>query len=144
MGEIDQVFITLPNLRQDRLNQILEALSEVAVDVSLIPRESVLIESDYRINFLGDIPILTLWQRPARDINQMIKRLEDLLIAITVLILVSPILLITALLIRITSEDQFFLSSHALGSTIKKYRCLIPVDVRRPTRCVWICSHAAR
>ena len=120
MGEIDQVFITLPNLRQDRLNQILEALSEVAVDVSLIPRESVLIESDYKINFLGDIPILTLWQRPARDINQMVKRLEDLLIAITVLILVSPILLITALLIRITSEGPILFVQPRFGFNNKE------------------------
>src|SRR3569832_2097966 len=102
-GEIDQVLISGGHFTPGRLEQIVEGLSEVCVDVSLIPAQAIQLAPNYRVNLLGTVPVLTLWQRPFRDMSQVIKRAEDLVISMAAVVLLSPILLITAVLIRLTS-----------------------------------------
>src|SRR5262249_53874098 len=70
---------------------------------------------DYRVQLLGQLPVLTLWQRPFRDINRFIKRGEDLLIAGTALVLLSPVLLLTALLVRLSSPGPLFFVQPRIG-----------------------------
>ena len=80
-GEIDQVLITGAHFTPKRLEQIVEGLSEVCVDVSLIPSQAIELAPKYRVNLLGAVPVLTLWQRPFRDMNQVAKRAEDLMLS---------------------------------------------------------------
>ena len=79
-GEVDQVLISVPNLPPKRLHEIVDGLSAVSVDVSLIPPEAIELAPDYRVHLLGSLPVLNLWQRPFRDMNQFVKRGEDLLL----------------------------------------------------------------
>jgi polysaccharide biosynthesis protein PslA len=93
-GELDQVLFCVPDMPPARLNEILDQLSTVSV---------------------GHIPVLTLWQRPFRDINQFIKRGEDLLIAGTALVILSPVVLLTALLVRLSSPGPLFFVQPRIG-----------------------------
>jgi polysaccharide biosynthesis protein PslA len=102
-GEIDQVLISGAHFTPGRLEQIVEGLSEVAVDVSVIPAQAIELAPNYRVNLLGTVPVLTLWQRPFRDMNQVVKRAEDLVLSAVALVLLSPVLLLTVLLVRLTS-----------------------------------------
>jgi exopolysaccharide biosynthesis polyprenyl glycosylphosphotransferase len=103
MGEIDQVLISGAQFTPKRLEQIVEGLSEVCVDVSLIPSQAIELSPNYRVNLLGTVPVLTLWQRPFRDMSQIIKRAEDIVLGSLALILLSPVLIVTALLVRLSS-----------------------------------------
>ena len=114
-GAVDHVFISVSDMNRERLREIVEGLSEVSIDVSLIPPQAVDLAPDYRVSLLGSIPVLTLWQRPFRDINQFVKRGEDLIIGVVVLVLVSPILLITAALIRLTSAGPALFVQPRMG-----------------------------
>src|SRR4051794_32948843 len=98
-GEIDQVLISGAHFTPRRLEQIVEGLSEVCVDVSLIPAQAIELSPNYRVNLLGTVPVLTLWQRPFRDMNQVGKRAEDIVLSSLALILLSPVLLIAILLV---------------------------------------------
>jgi Undecaprenyl-phosphate glucose phosphotransferase len=114
-GEIDQVLISGAHFTPTRLEQIVERLSEVCVDVSLIPAQAIELAPNYRVNLLGAVPVLTLWQRPFRDMNQVVKRTEDLLLSVIALTLLSPILLATALLIRLTSPGPVLFVQPRVG-----------------------------
>jgi Undecaprenyl-phosphate glucose phosphotransferase len=114
-GEIDQVLISVPNLPPDRLHEIVDGLSAVSVDVSLIPSEAIELAPDYRVHLLGTLPVLNLWQRPFRDINQFVKRGEDLLIATLILVLLSPLMAVAALLIRLTSPGPILFVQPRVG-----------------------------
>jgi Undecaprenyl-phosphate glucose phosphotransferase len=102
-GEIDQVLISGAKFTPKRLEQIVEGLSAVCVDVSLIPPQAIELAPNYRVNLLGTVPVLTLWQRPFRDMDQLVKRAEDLVLSGLAVLILSPVLLIAALLIRLTS-----------------------------------------
>lgn len=114
-GEIDQVLISGAQFTPKRLEQIVEGLSEVCVDVSLIPAQAIELAPKYRVNLLGSVPVLTLWQRPFRDMNQVAKRAEDLLLSAVALILLSPVLLVTAVLIRLTSPGPVLFVQPRVG-----------------------------
>jgi Undecaprenyl-phosphate glucose phosphotransferase len=114
-GEIDQVLISGAHFTPKRLEQIVEGLSEVCVDVSLIPAQAIELAPNYRVNLLGTVPVLTLWQRPFRDINQILKRAEDLVLSALALVLLSPILLVVALLIRFSSPGPILFVQPRVG-----------------------------
>ena len=114
-GEIDQVLISGAKFSRQRLEQIVERLSEVCVDVSLIPSKAIELAPNYRVNLLGSVPVLTLWQRPFRDISQIVKRAEDIVLSSLAVILLSPVLLVSALLIRLTSPGPAFFIQPRVG-----------------------------
>ena len=114
-GEIDQVLISGGHFTPKRLAQIVEGLSEVCVDVSLIPSQAIELAPNYRVNLLGTVPVLTLWQRPFRDINQLVKRAEDMALSALALILLSPVLLVTALLVRLSSPGPILFVQPRVG-----------------------------
>ncbi|MEH3102515.1 MAG: undecaprenyl-phosphate glucose phosphotransferase [Sphingomonas phyllosphaerae] len=114
-GEVDQVLIALSDMTRERVEVIIEKLSEVAVDVSLIPREAVALAPDYRVNFVGQIPVLTLWQRQMRDGNTIVKDLEDFVVATVALVLLAPLLLVTAAAIKLTSRGPVIFKQPRFG-----------------------------
>ena len=114
-GEIDQVLISGAQFTPRRLEQIVEGLSEVCVDVSLIPSQAIELAPNYRVNLLGAVPVLTLWQRPFRDMSQVVKRAEDLLLSAIAVAILSPLLLVTALLVRLTSPGPVLFVQPRVG-----------------------------
>lgn len=114
-GEVDQVLISVPNLPPKRLHEIVDGLSETSVDVSLVPAEAIELAPDYRVQLLGSLPVLNLWQRPFRDINQFVKRGEDLVLGSIALVALSPIMAISALLIRISSPGPVLFVQPRMG-----------------------------
>lgn len=114
-GEVDQVLISVRNLPAARLHEIMERLNSVCVDISLIPDQAIDLAPDYRVRLIGTLPVLTVWQRPWRDVSGLLKRLEDIVLALLALLVVSPIMLVTALLIRLTSAGPVFFVQPRVG-----------------------------
>jgi Undecaprenyl-phosphate glucose phosphotransferase len=114
-GQVDQVLISGAHFTPKRLEQIVEGLSEVCVDVSLIPSQAIELAPNYRVNLLGTVPVLTLWQRPFRDMNQVVKRAEDIVLSVVALVLLSPVLLVTALLVRLSSAGPVMFVQPRVG-----------------------------
>ena len=114
-GEIDQVLISGAHFTPARLEQIVEGLSEVCVDVSLIPSQAIELSPKYRVNLLGTVPVLTLWQRPFRDMNQVMKRAEDIVLSGLALVLLSPVLLAAAIAVRLSSPGPIMFVQPRVG-----------------------------
>lgn len=128
-GEVDQILISVPNLPPDRLHDIVDGLSAVSVDVSLIPAEAIELAPDYKVHLLGSLPVLNLWQRPFRDINQFVKRGEDLILASAALVFLSPIMGLAALAIRLTSPGPVLFVQPRMGFNnevihVRKFRTM--------------------
>jgi len=123
-GDLDQVLFCVPNMPRERLLTIVDQLSNVSVDVAVIPPEAIHLAPDYRVHLLGQLPVLTLWQRPFRDMNGLVKRAEDVLIAGTAAIVLSPVMLLTALLVRLSSPGPIFFVQPRVGFNNELIRVL--------------------
>ncbi|RYD86169.1 MAG: exopolysaccharide biosynthesis polyprenyl glycosylphosphotransferase, partial [Sphingomonadales bacterium] len=109
------VIIALPMIGQARLDEITEALQLVSVDICLMPREALDLSQQYSMRFIGSLPLFALWQRPMRDFNRILKAIEDRVVAVLGLILLSPLLLITALIIKLTSRGPVMFRQERFG-----------------------------
>ena len=114
-GEVDQVILSGSHFSRDRVAQIVDGLSAVCVDVSLIPAEAINLSPNYRVNLLGSIPVLTLWQRPFRDMDRAAKRAEDVLISAIALALLAPVMIVAALMVRFSSPGPILFVQPRVG-----------------------------
>jgi polysaccharide biosynthesis protein PslA len=114
-GKLDQVILALPEVNQERLDYIAGMLSAAAIDVCILPRETLELKTAYRVKFLGSLPVLTVWQQPVRDIDGLMKEFIDRSVALVGLILLAPLLLLVALAIRIESKGPIIFRQKRFG-----------------------------
>ncbi len=114
-GMLDQVIVALPLVKQERLNRIIEELSAGAIDICIMPREFLVLRDRYRVNYIGSLPVLSVWQQPVRDLDGVLKEVQDRTLALIGLILLSPLLLLTALAIKLESKGPVLFRQRRLG-----------------------------
>lgn len=114
-GDIDLVIIALPNISQQRLDELLDILQEVSVDVCLMPREALDLTTQYSMRYIGTLPLFALWQRPMRDWDYLLKAIEDKLIAAVAIVALSPILIGAAIAVRLSSPGPILFKQRRFG-----------------------------
>lgn len=80
------------------------ALSDLPVDVHVVPVGSIDLMAVSRITQFGNMVTMRIFQSPLTPFNRIIKRALDIATAISGLILVSPLLIIVSLAIKIDSR----------------------------------------
>lgn len=114
-GRLDQVILAVPRLSQARLDQISETLSAASIDLCVLPRETLEFTTSYRVRFLGSLPVFAVWQQPMRDIDGILKQSMDYVLASLALLILTPILILTAIAIRIESKGPIFFRQTRFG-----------------------------
>ncbi len=114
-GMLDQIIVALPLVKQERLNAIIEELSGGAIDICIMPREFLVLRDRYRVNYIGSLPVLSIWQQPVRDFDGLLKEIQDRTLAFVALVLLSPLLLLVALAIRIESKGPILFRQKRFG-----------------------------
>ncbi|MEG4126807.1 undecaprenyl-phosphate glucose phosphotransferase [Microcoleus sp. Pol14D5] len=114
-GRLDQVILAVPRLSQMRLDQISDTLSSASIDLCVLPRETLEFTTSYRVQFLGSLPVFAVWQQPMRDIDGVLKQAIDYILAGAALIFLAPILILTAIAIKIESKGPIFFRQTRFG-----------------------------
>jgi Undecaprenyl-phosphate glucose phosphotransferase len=112
---LDQLIVALPLVKQERLNRIIEELSAGAIDICIMPREFLVLRDRYRVNYIGSLPVLSVWQQPVRDFDGILKEIQDRFLALIALVMLSPVMLLTALLIKLESKGPVLFRQKRLG-----------------------------
>lgn len=112
---LDQVILAVPRISQARLDQISEILSSASLDLCVLPRETLELSTSYRVGFLGALPVFAVWQQPMRDIDGLLKELIDYTVALVALVLLSPILVLTAIAVRLESKGPILFRQTRFG-----------------------------
>lgn len=114
--DFDEIYITLPLRAESRIKEILNGLSDSTVTVKFIPDCFTFDLLHSRFTDIGGIPIISVYDSPLNNLtNRFIKRLEDLILSIFILILISPIMIIVAAAIKITSKGPIFFKQKRYG-----------------------------
>ena len=121
-GEIDQVVVALPWSAEERLQQVVSRLALTPVKIRLAPDLASFTFAGRQIVVLGDIPMLTLFERPISGLDAFIKLLEDKILTILILAMIWPILAIVALAIKLDSPGSVFFRQPREGFNNKPFR----------------------
>ncbi|MBO9574368.1 MAG: undecaprenyl-phosphate glucose phosphotransferase [Sphingobium sp.] len=114
-GMLDQLIVALPLVKQERLNAIIEQLSAGSIDVCIMPREFLVLRDRYRVNYIGSLPVLNVWQQPVRDFDGILKGIQDRLLAFFGLLALSPLLILTAIAIKLESKGPILFKQKRVG-----------------------------
>ena len=128
------------------VEQVLDVCGQTTVEVALAPDLSRYALFCMRLEEAGGVPLINLSASPMDEGDQLLKRLEDLVLATIILVLIALPMAIIALLIRIDSPGPvlFIQNRHGyMGRTIRvfKFRTMHweppapppPVAASRPT-----------
>lgn len=121
---IDQVWITLPLKAIDTIERICHQLHSVAVDVLMVPDMSSLRLLNQSVNQIEGIPIINMSVSPMQRGNRLTKWLEDKLLSFVILLIISPLMLLIALAIKLTSQGSIFYSQERISWNGKRFNML--------------------
>jgi Undecaprenyl-phosphate glucose phosphotransferase len=120
-GEVDQVIVALPWSAESRLQEVVAALAITPVRIRLAPDLAGFAFAQRQVVLLGDLPMMTLFERPISGFDQIVKKAEDMILAVVILAAVSPILLLAAIAIRLDSKGPIFFRQEREGFNNRRF-----------------------
>ncbi len=100
---IDEVWLALPLRFEDRVREVLKDLRHSTVSIRYVPDLFSYYLLNSAVTEIGGMPVFDLCTSPMDGVNRMVKYLEDRVVAIAVLILVTPLMAAIAIAIKLTS-----------------------------------------
>lgn len=114
-GELDTVFITLPMRAEARIRWLLEQLGDTTANVYIVPDFFVFELLHSRWTNIGGLPTVSVFETPLYGVDGWVKRLFDLVLALIGLVAISPVMLICALLVKLSSPGPVFFRQKRYG-----------------------------
>lgn len=101
---VDLVIVSMPLSAEKRLLEMLKQLWVLPVDIRLSAHMSKLRFTSKAYSYVGEVPVFDIADRPISDWNLVFKWLFDKLVALTAIIVFSPIMIATAIAIKLESK----------------------------------------
>lgn len=118
---IDEVIFAVPREQLDRLEETFLLCDEEGVKTRVLVSFFPHVISRVSLERLREMPLLTFSSTPENESLLLIKRLVDLLMALVLLLLLSPLFLILAALIKLTSRGPVFYRQTRCGLGARKF-----------------------
>ncbi|AMK16113.1 undecaprenyl-phosphate glucose phosphotransferase [Methanobrevibacter olleyae] len=115
-NKFDRVVIAIPLKYYYHLNEIVDACEEEGIKAEIIPDYYEYLPAKPSVDMLDDLPIINIRYVPLDDaFNKFKKIVSDYFVAIIAIIITSPIMLITAIAIKIESPGPIIFKQERIG-----------------------------
>ncbi len=114
-GEFDTIYITLPMRAEQRIRQVLERLGDSTASVYIVPDFFVFELLHSRWTQIGGLPAVSVFETPLYGVDSWVKRAFDLMIAAAGLVAISPVMLVCAVLVKLSSPGPIFFRQKRYG-----------------------------
>ncbi len=112
---VELIFIVLPMRNIQRVSDLLDKLHDSTASIYFVPDVFVFDLIQCRTGDIGGVPIVALRETPFYGTQGVIKKFSDYVLASTVLVLASPLLLLIALTIKLTSPGSVIFKQRRYG-----------------------------
>ncbi|MDC9824312.1 undecaprenyl-phosphate glucose phosphotransferase [Devosia sp. ZB163] len=112
---VDLVIVSMPLFAEHRVLDMLKQLWVLPVDIRLSAHMSKLKFTRKAYSYVGGVPVFDMADRPISDWNLVLKWIFDKLVAITALVLLSPVMIATAIAIKLESPGPVFFRQQRHG-----------------------------
>lgn len=138
---VDEVIIALPEASQRQLVDIILRAERGRVSIKVFPDVFQIMASEVSIGDLNGLPLLTIRDVALRGWKLTLKRAVDLVVSAVALVLLSPFMLLIALLIKLDSPGPVFYYQERMGLDAKPFYMLkfrsMRADAESDTGPVW-------
>ena len=144
-GTIDSIYITMPLKAENRTKEVITRLADTTVSLYYVPDFDALDILHGSWWTMGDFPVVSIYENPYSGIDGWLKRLEDVILASCVLMVIAVPMLIIAAAIKINSPGPVIFKQRRYGIDgreieVWKFRSMTVcsdkvVDVKQAQRC---------
>jgi exopolysaccharide biosynthesis polyprenyl glycosylphosphotransferase len=128
---VDEVFITLPiKSFYCEIERIIKVCETVGIEAKIPMDIFRLHASKATISRYLDMAVIDLYTSPRMNIELLLKRIMDIIISLSLIILLHPMFIIISLLVKVTSEGPIFFKQRRVGYngrlfTLYKFRTMV-------------------
>lgn len=122
--DISEVIIALPEASHQELVGIVSQCERERVSIRVFPDVFQIMASEVTISDLAGLPLLTIRDVALRGWKLTLKRIVDIAFSSIFLVLFSPIMLLTAILIKLDSPGPVFFVQERMGLDAKPFKML--------------------
>ncbi|MBQ8703364.1 MAG: sugar transferase [Bacteroidales bacterium] len=122
-GDIEEVIVALEDDERGRINEILLALD--AADDTIIkftPDARDLIVGSIKQESIFHSPLIIINNRLMSEWQYSLKRIFDVLISLVAMVVLSPVYLVTAIIVKCTSPGPVFYAQERIGYRGKPFK----------------------
>lgn len=114
-GKYDRVYLTLPMRAEKRMIWLVQELADTTATVYIVPDIFVFELLHAKSENLNGLPTISIFDSPIEGVNAWIKRTEDIVVSSVILAMISPLMVVLALLVKLTSKGPVFFKQNRYG-----------------------------
>ncbi len=122
--EVDEVIIALPEARHQELLHIISLCEGGRIGIKVFPDLFQIMAKEVSIGDLGGLPLLTVRDIALQGWRLTLKRSMDVIVSAVGLVLLSPLMMLTALLIKLESPGPVFYVQERMGLDARPFPML--------------------
>lgn len=122
--DIHYVFIALPLHRYADARRVFHALAQTVVDVQLVADIPAIAGMAFHTTHLDGMTVISLRESPHHGVNVLVKRAMDVVLASAALVVFAPVMLVIALVVKLSSPGPVFYRQERCGLNGRPFRML--------------------
>ena len=124
-NEVEEIFSTITPEQNKHIYKLMNIAEKECIRFKIVPDLSLFINKPVHIDYIRDMPILSLRSEPLDDVgNRVKKRILDIIVSLFVLVFIlSWLIPLLGLLIYLESKGPIIFSQLRSGKNNKVFRC---------------------
>jgi len=111
----DEVYIALPMHAEARIRQVLSGLADTPIPTYLVPDLFAFTLLHARMSDIAGMPIVSVYGSPHHGMGGVVKRLEDVVLSLLILLLIAVPMLLIALGVKLSSRGPVLYKQRRYG-----------------------------
>ncbi len=125
-NKIQEIYSTISPKDNNEIYEIMSFAEKECIRFKLVPNLNAFVNKSFKVDFIRDLPILTLRTEPLEDVgNKILKRALDIIISSLVIVFIlSWLIPLIAILIKLNSKGPVFFIQQRTGKNNSIFNCL--------------------
>lgn len=130
-----EVIVSLDSKEESKTQRILSICDKNGIRASIIPVVYKYFKAKCQVDMVGNLPLINTRAIPLDNIaNAAIKRAIDIIIAVVLIILTSPIMIVAAIGVRLSSKGPIIFKQVRVGKDNKEFTIYKFRSMRMPNK----------
>lgn len=112
---VQVIYLCLPMTTQQRILELLNNLRDTTASIYFVPDIFVTDLIQARMDTVSGLPVVAVCDTPFTGIDGLLKRSSDIVLSLLILILISPLLLVLAIAVKLTSPGPVIFKQRRYG-----------------------------
>ncbi|MFT3735898.1 MAG: undecaprenyl-phosphate glucose phosphotransferase [Rhodocyclaceae bacterium] len=112
---VEHIYLALPMASQPRILTLLEELKDTTASIFFVPDIFVTDLIQGRMDNINGMPVVAVCETPFTGVNGMFKRLMDVVLSLLIIVLISPVLLLCAIGVKLSSPGSIIFRQRRYG-----------------------------